>query len=329
MAAEIWGTFSVSDHVRTNAFVREVLLFDRLIIPVPGSDEERARWVRPKVGSDETWAPDRQQKLLSILGTQDQPGHNGAHVAYTAPWNDFTHAYEKSRLEVTNTINAIDAFSTTRFVLASGVTLPASIEAVSAFPSARECRDELKPSANPHAVDGARALLLLSRPFLVPDGDEDADFTALRAAIDLSLDDNFRAARSAYHDWLRALLTPLNAEGARLDMLTMTEAWFRHLQQELEELVEKERAAIEPHAKRWLTRTEYAATAAGAVAGIAGTAMGNTPISIASVVLGFGGFIAGKVAAADPDRKQSPLSGASMFVAAEQHFGWSDGLLRL
>lgn len=35
MGGQIWGTFSVKDHCRPNAFVREVLLFDRLVLPVP------------------------------------------------------------------------------------------------------------------------------------------------------------------------------------------------------------------------------------------------------------------------------------------------------
>jgi hypothetical protein len=32
---ELWGTFSVKDHLRERAFVAEVLLYDRLVIPRP------------------------------------------------------------------------------------------------------------------------------------------------------------------------------------------------------------------------------------------------------------------------------------------------------
>lgn len=37
MAMQVWGTFSVNDHTRPNAFVREVLLFDRLVLPYPSA----------------------------------------------------------------------------------------------------------------------------------------------------------------------------------------------------------------------------------------------------------------------------------------------------
>ena len=44
---ELWGTCSVRDHLARNAFVAEVLLFDRLVVPVPPAGdetEEKERW---------------------------------------------------------------------------------------------------------------------------------------------------------------------------------------------------------------------------------------------------------------------------------------------
>src|SRR6476620_877169 len=35
MDSQLWGTFSVADHLRRTPFVADVLLFDRLIVPVP------------------------------------------------------------------------------------------------------------------------------------------------------------------------------------------------------------------------------------------------------------------------------------------------------
>ena len=32
---ELWGTFSVMDHLREGAFLAEVIMYDRLLIPVP------------------------------------------------------------------------------------------------------------------------------------------------------------------------------------------------------------------------------------------------------------------------------------------------------
>ena len=71
MAAEVWGTFSVRDHCRPNAFAREVLLFDRLVLPVPANEAERARWRKPNDAKPkETWNPDRLDQLRHILGSQ-------------------------------------------------------------------------------------------------------------------------------------------------------------------------------------------------------------------------------------------------------------------
>jgi NADPH:quinone reductase-like Zn-dependent oxidoreductase len=45
----VWGTFSVRDHLRPEAFLREVLVFDRLVIPYPDPEVpgEWERWRRP------------------------------------------------------------------------------------------------------------------------------------------------------------------------------------------------------------------------------------------------------------------------------------------
>jgi hypothetical protein len=43
---ELWGTFSVGDHLRANSFVAELLLYDRLVVPVP-PQEGGAEWSGP------------------------------------------------------------------------------------------------------------------------------------------------------------------------------------------------------------------------------------------------------------------------------------------
>jgi len=71
MKTELWGTFSVKDHIRPRPFVAEVLLYDKLMIPVPPisiekkvkQDEksEYKRWVENK------WKPKRLFRLLDII----------------------------------------------------------------------------------------------------------------------------------------------------------------------------------------------------------------------------------------------------------------------
>ncbi len=71
MSKQVWGTFSVKDHCDPSAFVAEVMLYDRLVIPRPPDERERSRW------SEVGWHPDRLDVLLQILGER----------AYVVDWN--------------------------------------------------------------------------------------------------------------------------------------------------------------------------------------------------------------------------------------------------
>lgn len=75
---QLWGTFSVKDHVKAGAFIAEVLMYDRLVIPIPPqrdaddkektkeAEEEWERWKIEKMGLwttettlDHPWGPCR------------------------------------------------------------------------------------------------------------------------------------------------------------------------------------------------------------------------------------------------------------------------------
>jgi hypothetical protein len=71
MSPQFWGCYAVSDHLQPNACVADVLLFDRLVIPVPPEDDPEA--LRPW---EEDWRQDEQRELLGILGG----------IAYPVPW---------------------------------------------------------------------------------------------------------------------------------------------------------------------------------------------------------------------------------------------------
>ena len=59
------GTYSVADHLEKRAFVADLLLYDRLVVPVPAADD-LVRW-------EKHWNPERQHKLLEILGAFAEP----------------------------------------------------------------------------------------------------------------------------------------------------------------------------------------------------------------------------------------------------------------
>jgi hypothetical protein len=72
MSRQIWGCYAVNDHLQKNAFVADVLLFERLVIPVPPENDPEA--LRPW---EENWEPDQQRELLDILGG----------IACQVPWS--------------------------------------------------------------------------------------------------------------------------------------------------------------------------------------------------------------------------------------------------
>jgi hypothetical protein len=106
---ELWGTFSVMDHVHEGAFLSEVVMYDRLVIPVPPDPEHAEtsedrdfaeqqwdRWERHE------WNPRRQQTLLSIL----KP------IAVPIEWNRERHErwaveYEKSKRDAAQQFSEI------------------------------------------------------------------------------------------------------------------------------------------------------------------------------------------------------------------------------
>lgn len=59
---ELWGVFSVADHLRRRSFVADVLIYDRLIVPVPAEREGELwrKWER-------RWDPARQAELLGVI----------------------------------------------------------------------------------------------------------------------------------------------------------------------------------------------------------------------------------------------------------------------
>jgi hypothetical protein len=64
MSLQIWGCYSVADHLVSRAFVADVLLYERLIIPVPPANDtaQLSEWKRAG------WNPERQEELLEVLG---------------------------------------------------------------------------------------------------------------------------------------------------------------------------------------------------------------------------------------------------------------------
>lgn len=59
MPRRLWGCYSVADHLEPRAFVADLLLYDRLVVPTP-TDDDLSRWQK------NGWDPQRQETLLQI-----------------------------------------------------------------------------------------------------------------------------------------------------------------------------------------------------------------------------------------------------------------------
>ncbi len=197
---QVWGTFAVNDHLQPGAFLREVLLFDRLVVPVPSSEAERARWFAPNPNDPtESWKPDRQEQLLAILGTQSSPGYNGAKLVVPAPWDQGRWHAARSKPEVADMIHTESVWNATRMIVAQDEKVPGIVEAIAAYPSARACRADLQPADDPAGLEAADALVMLARPLLLPTSEGEDEFETLREAIDLAAE--LKYERAAYHQW--------------------------------------------------------------------------------------------------------------------------------
>jgi hypothetical protein len=61
MSLELWGTFSVRDHLDDRAFIADVLLYDQLVIPTLPKGAPETEWPAK-------WNIKKQKTLLADLG---------------------------------------------------------------------------------------------------------------------------------------------------------------------------------------------------------------------------------------------------------------------
>ena len=328
MGAPVWGTFSVRDHCRPEAFLREVLLFDRLAVPCPDPrvPGERERWRRPNDRDPaETWDPDRLDTLLGILGTEAEPGYNGAHAVQRVLWSDQVWDDLRSRVRSANAMTG-NPFEDTRLaiVLGRGIELPGVIEAVAAFPAEDQWRQEVQPVTEPpRDLTYAEALVQLSRPLLLPEPGHD-ELDTLRRAVDLARSDEYRGMRAAYHDWFRGLVEPLrSAEGADPGDLRIDPPSMALAKAELRDLWEQEKTLVRRLTRdRLWSRVEIGCVTAGAAGAVGLACIAALPVVGAGVaVLGFAGWAINKWRAPETARS---LGGATMFVAAQGRLGFAE-----
>jgi hypothetical protein len=199
MARERWGTFSVIDHKNAASLVPEVLLYDRLVLPVPPDDQERRRW------QSKGWAPEVLDLRLEQLGD----------LAIRASWDlelqkDFRQRMKQlkeTQFDATQMSKEAQEslhYQMTRMILAQTQSrvLPrdvTSVVTVAAYQSAHDFNTHFVLDKASADSDRATLGFLLAHKFAVPD-DRDPE-KALGKAIDLSNDEEFREHRRKLYAW--------------------------------------------------------------------------------------------------------------------------------
>lgn len=217
MAIERWGSLSVRDHINTDALITNVLLYDRLVLPVPDGIEGLACW------SKEKWEPHRQQAIVDTLGD----------LAVTRRWNTGReNAYRKLAFATNLDLDVAQVltekqqelpYHNTRMVLAQEEVLKlpdgvASATVVAGYNSAAEFSEDckLKTMGNGGEVEHQLAMVFRNEVVIpVMDNPEEA----LKRAVGLSLQKDYRAKRQEYYEWQRQLIaTEVRADVAVKEM---------------------------------------------------------------------------------------------------------------
>lgn len=276
MGRETWAIYSVRDHNVPYPFVGDVLLYDRVRVPVPGPSNQDY-WVH------QGWDPLRQQRLLEALGDRAMP------ISWTGPirkrWRSAYLLAKESAVETSP-----DAFAMTRRELIEA--LPRSVtgvETVAAYRDWAHLREEeqvTQAAWTTHHM-GEMVSASIAWDFAVPPqlgyapADLDAEVGVLEAAVKVSRESGYRRNRSAYWRWVR-------------DFATGTVTGQDAIQEGVEELealvLEQQRFVRRAWGDR-VVRTGFllGAVTLGMVAGPI------TPVALAAAALGIGQFTWGEL----------------------------------
>lgn len=297
MGKQVWGTFSVKDHCAPDAFVAEVLLYDRLVVPVPPDDAERERWRQAG------WEPERLDSLLAILGDR----------ALAVDWDGDRQAKWRSRYEAGSDIAQATgdwAFAATRTQLIEA--LPRSvtgIEAVTHYTSMDQLEQELalRPAREYDLpLGGGTTTAILAHELLLPENPDWSHEDLLREAVALSSERVSRRKRAAFWRWQREFMH----DSVVTDQLSVAAAV-----EEMEDLLEEERAIAR---RRWArTGTQFAFLVGSVTLGMLGGPL--TAAALGGAFVSVGQFVADKLLEPRADDSNRPTA---LLRDARKHFGW-------
>ena len=203
MSFERWGTLSVKDHNDLNGLVANVILFDRLVVPMfteAFDRDEAAYW------GDHGWNPEDQAKRIEQLGA----------LAVQCDWDTNRRKSYSQRfsllqqLRAEATLDEKDGEMVTRWLLTQEdqFELPEGVnhaDVVIGYSSEADAVADLQCEAlGGDVADETELAVLLGHALDIPDLPNPED--SLTAAIELSNDSEYRKMRAALHEFQCACL---------------------------------------------------------------------------------------------------------------------------
>jgi hypothetical protein len=275
-----WGTLSVVDHQDILGLIPDVLLYDRLVFPVPvvavRADwpqkwdlpllEERLAQLGP-LAVQENWTPERQDQFTRRWTNAKQIGHLA---------DDLIEHDVQMR-----TLPRESRWRLTQDILAENVTPPPDVDhvvAVAAYRSERDFQRDVplrEARAERHETQAELAFLLGHR-LAVPKNTRNPH-DALSEAIQLSRDNaRFQERRRKLYEWQNDQIRTIAEEGMLPEKAV----------NEMEQLVNDYNRCVEQATKeRWY---KFAFTVAAVAISLAGAAL--TPLSAGGAFLAFAKF---------------------------------------
>jgi hypothetical protein len=217
MSQQVWSTYAVNDHLHPRALATDIMLFDRLVFPVPQVADLRYQeadptqpgpvvWSRNSVEWDrwnaQDWKPDDQESLLKLI----EP------VVRKVPWDDpHQQAWRKEIAQTAENNLPGYAFVATRTVLTRD--LPAYITGVEAMGPAYRSVAQLEQElglgkvGNQNKLPASALSAVLGWEFIVPDDDRMSNEELLRETVAfVTGDEKFRLHRANFWNWQRTYL---------------------------------------------------------------------------------------------------------------------------
>jgi hypothetical protein len=223
MTRQIWGCYSVADHLEPRAFVADLLLYDRLVVPTPSADDLQ-RW-------EEQWDPARQARLLDILGpfAERMEWSPGLREQFALEWSPANLAYDID-LENSNALaSPSNPFAVSRMIISQELGKKVFDErgdvraiAVYAKPdhfdrewgmtrtmpfirrTTRVRPGNLREVAGPEALEQQRIAKVVVTRLLVPD-EGVSDEEVLARTVDLVSRPDVAARRAEFHQLVASL----------------------------------------------------------------------------------------------------------------------------